>query len=196
MEDESGQSIIIDSALTLEQALSQRQELPTPQEVLDRQRLIDVEYYSFDKKFHRGQIVIDQDLVEDVRGAFDLIRQTQFPVHSVIPIGDLRFLSDDEKSANANNSSGFCYRTIAGRDRLSNHAFGRAIDINPYLNPYIRSDYHQPKGVEYDPNVLGAITVDGQLVQYFKSKRWEWGGDWMDRKDYMHFEKPDIIEDK
>lgn len=190
MENEGDQDIIIDSALTLEQALSQTQELPVPQEVLDRQRLIDVEYYSFDKKLHKGQVVIDKDLVEDIKGAFDLIKHTQFPVHSVIPIGDLRFLSDDEKSMSANNSSGFCYRKIAGRDQLSNHAFGRAVDINPYLNPYIRSDYHQPEGVEYDPSLQGAITADGQLVQYFKGKGWEWGGDWIDRKDYMHFEKP------
>lgn len=189
-EDKTGQRIIIDSTLTLKEALIQRQAFPAPKEVLGRQRIINVEYYSFDGKLHKGQIVFNQDLAEDVKGAFELIKRIKFPIQSAIPIGDLRFLNDDERSAYANNSSGFCYRTIAGKDALSNHAFGRAIDINPYLNPYIRADYHQPEGVEYDPSLPGAITADGNLVQYFKSKGWEWGGDFSDRKDYMHFEKP------
>ena len=28
-----------------------------------------------------------------------------------------------------------------------------------------------------------------QVVNYFKSKGWEWGGDWTSLKDYQHFEK-------
>lgn len=182
--------IIVDSNLTLEDALAQRQELPAPKDVLDLLELAEVEYFSFDGDLHHGQIVVHKDLVTDVKDIFELIKRTNFPIHSVIPMGDLRFLSDDEKSMGANNSSGFCYRTVAKTKRLSNHALGRAIDINPYLNPYIREDYHQPEGVEYDPTLPGAITADGELVAFFKSRGWEWGGDWTDRKDYMHFEKP------
>lgn len=182
--------IIIDSNFTLEEVLRQRQELPAPREVLGRQRILEVTYYSSDGKLHKGQIVVDVDLVAEVKGAFDLIRKTKFPIHSVIPFIDRRFMSEDVRAASLNNSSGFNYRTIAKTNRLSNHAFGRAIDINPAINPLIQGDYRQPKGAEYDPKVPGTIVAEGELVAYFKEKGWGWGGDWTDRKDYMHFEKP------
>ena len=45
-------------------------------------------------------------------------------------------------SMEANNTSAFNYREVIGGGRLSNHAYGRAIDSYTFLNPYInvRSD--------------------------------------------------------
>lgn len=183
-------NIIIDATFTLEEILKQRQELPAPQEVLDKQRIVNVLYYSFDRKLHQGQMIVDLDLVEDTKGVFDLIKRIKFPVYSVIPMMDRRFMSNDERSMSLNNSSGFNYRMIAGTNKLSNHAKGRAFDINPMQNPYIRPDYRYPPGADYDPKVPGTITSDAEIVQYLKDKRWIWGGNWTDRKDYMHFEKP------
>lgn len=184
--------VIIDSELTFDQAISGPFELLPAQEVLDAQELIDVYYFSFDNTLHKGQMVVNKEVSGDIGDLFDLIQDIKFPIKSVIPIGDLRFLNDDDKSAYANNSSGFCYRRIAKTDRLSNHSFGRAIDLNPYQNPYIRDDYHQPEGIIYNPNIPGSITSDGLIVKFLKSRGWDWGGDWTDRKDYMHFEKPQI----
>jgi peptidoglycan LD-endopeptidase CwlK len=183
------EEVIVDSAMSREQALRQNPDSPAPQEVLDRQGLIGVEYYSFDTKLHRGQIVVDVDLVDDTKRVFDLIKRRRFPIQSVIPIADPRYNFDDGKSVYANNVSGFNYRFIAGTDRLSNHALGRAVDINPFINPYIRQDYRMPEGVDYDPKAVGAITEDGEIVELFKKLGWEWGGDWTDRKDYQHFQK-------
>lgn len=183
---------IIDSSMTREEALVGPFEISPPHEVLDVQELVDVYYQSFDGSLHKGQIVVNREVADDVAGLFELIRSIGFPIKSVIPIGDLRFMNDDDRSAYANNSSGFNYRMIAKTDRLSNHSFGRAIDLNPYINPYIREDYSQPEGVEYDPQLPGAITSDGPIVEFLKSRGWEWGGDWADRKDYMHFEKPQV----
>lgn len=184
------EKVIVDSAMRPENIRSLRQGMQPPKAILERQRLIDVEYYSFDGKLHRGQIIVDVDLVNDIVGLFDLIKRIKFPIKSVIPVSDSRFMSDDDRSAYANNSSGFNYRYIAKTTKLSNHSFGRAIDLNPAINPYIRDDYRQPEGVEYDPSVVGTITQGGEIVDYLKSKGWAWGGDWTDRKDYMHFEKP------
>lgn len=182
---------IIDSSITLVEALSGPFEINPPQEVLDLQALVDVYYYSFDDLLHKGQIVVDQGVAEDVKDAFELIRRLRFPVKSVIPLGDLRFMNDDEKSMLINNSSGFCYRRIAKLDKLSNHSFGRAIDINPYQNPYIRKDYHFPPEVEYNSSIPGAFIADSEIVNFFKSRGWDWGGDWSaDWIDYMHFQKP------
>ena len=190
MKEILGEEVIVDSNLSLEEVLKRKQVLPAPQEILARQRILEVFYYSFDKKLHQGQVVMDVDLLKDIEEAFNLIRKIKFPVRSVIPFVDRRFMSEKERADSLNNSSGFIYRTIAGTNKLSTHAFGRAIDINPAINPLIRGDERIPLGAEYDPKVPGTIVADGKLVAYFKEKGWEWGGDWIGLKDYMHFEKP------
>lgn len=55
--------------MSLEEAL-QGLSADCPKEISDRQRLIIVKYYSFDRKVHQGQLVIDVDLVEDIKFAF------------------------------------------------------------------------------------------------------------------------------
>jgi len=184
------EEIIVDSHLSLEEVLRQRQALPAPQKVLDKQRIVEVTYYSFDGRLHQGQIVVDVDLVTDVKGAFDLIRIIKFPVKSVIPFVDRRLMSEEEKASSMNNSSAFNYRLIANTNKLSNHAFGRAFDINPALNPLIKGDEVLPLATKYDTKVPGTIVGDEEFVIYLKSLGWEWGGEWTDIKDFMHFEKP------
>lgn len=181
--------IIVDANLTLKEVLKNRQTQPAPQEVLDKQRIIDVSYYSFDGRLHQGQIVVDVDLVADVKGAFDLIKNTKFPIKSVIPFVDRRLMSETEKASSMNNSSAFNYRLIANTNILSKHAFGHAFDINPALNPLIKADEMLSLATKYDIKVRGTITGSEEFVTYLKRLGWEWGGDWTDIKDYMHFEK-------
>lgn len=183
------EEIIIDADSTLEEILAQRQALPAPLEILDRQKIIKVTYYSFDGKLHQGQIVVDVDLIDDVKGAFDLIKNIKFPVKSVIPFVDRRQMSEEQKVALMNNSSAFNYRLIANSDKLSNHAFGRAFDINPALNPMIKNGVVVPTGAKYNIKIPGTIVGNEEFVIYLKDKGWEWGGDWDEIKDYMHFEK-------
>lgn len=185
--------IVIDSSLNLEQALSLRQQIEPPREVLDKLGIADVTYYSFDGNLHQGQVVMDKSLLHDVKGAFDLITQTKFPVFSAIPSMDRSFMTDEEKAKTVNNSNGFSYRRVAGTERLSNHSFGRAVDINPDINPYIKGEFSY--GQDYDPKKPGTFTSDSVIVQYLKARGWTWGGDWIDRKDYMHFEKPLEVEE-
>ena len=189
-EEMTPEGIIIDSDLSLEEALRNSETMPAPQEVLDQQAVLTVIYYSFDGKLHQGQVVVNKKVAKDVEDAFDLVRRIKFPIGRVVLPSTRGIDFNDETLAFSNISSGFNYRFIAKTDRLSNHAFGFAIDINPMQNPYIRDDYRQPRGVDYDPTVPGAITKDGAIVAFFKERGWDWGGDWTDRKDYMHFEKP------
>lgn len=189
MKKSPDEAIIIDANLTLEEVLANRQKLPAPQEVLGRQRILVITYYSFDGKLHQGQIVVDVDLVADVKGAFDLIKITKFPVKSVIPFIDRRMMSEEEKAVSMNNSSAFNYRLIAGTDKLSNHALGRAFDLNPAFNPLIKGDEILPSTAKYDIKVAGTIVGNEKFVTYLKNLGWKWGGDWTDFKDYMHFEK-------
>lgn len=134
-------------------------------------------------------MVVDMDLVDDVEEAFKLMRKTRFPINTVIPISDPRFNFDDKKSVYANNTSGFNYRNIAGTQTPSNHTDGRAIDINPFINPYITDKLRSPEGVDYDSTKPGALAKDGEIVQFFRSHGWSWLGERSYNKDYQHFQK-------
>lgn len=173
--------MIVDCDFTLNYVLSKRQELPAPNEVLMRQRIVRVSYYSFDKKLHSGQVVIDRGLVDDIKAAFEIARKSKFPIKSVIPYIDRSQMTKGERDESLNNSSAFNYRLITGTKTLSQHAFGRAIDINPKQNPF--------NGSTYDTNISGTISAECDLLIFFKSRKWTWGGDWVEKRDYMHFEK-------
>lgn len=184
---------IIDSHMTEKEAFDGL-EPKCPDEIRKRQRVITVKYYSMDKQVHQGQLVIDEDLVSDIKKVFALALKERFPVYSVIPISDKRFRKenrwDDELSMEADNTSAFNYREITGGGQLSNHAYGRAIDINTFLNPYIKGKIILPHGATYDPKIDGTFTVESPIVREFLRLGWTWGGNWTSPTDYQHFEKP------
>lgn len=177
----------VDSKMTFEEATKGTK---APKEILDSIVLLDVEYYSIDKKVHKGQILVNKAVVEDVKFFFNSLLEEKFPIKQVIPI--VSYGWDDDASMSANNSSAFNYRFIAGTTRLSNHSFGKAIDINPYFNPVIYKDPPKtsPKGAKYKPGNPGVFTADSRIVIEMKKRGWRWGGDWTSLKDYHHFDKP------
>lgn len=151
--------------------------------------VMSIDYISFDGVMHRGQLVIDHTLALEVRGIFTEILVAGFPIAKMIPISQYFF--DDERSMRNNNTSGFNYRYIEGTDRLSKHAHGRAIDINPLLNPFAWGEQVAPCGAQYCPEKPGTITPDSVVTRAFQQRGWLWGGEaWRDRVDYQHFEKP------
>lgn len=180
---------IIDSQMTKEEALAQNPAFIAPKDIIDSLELFDVLYYSFENKLHKGQLVMHKDVVSDVQEIFSLLCEEKFPIQSCIPISDKRFTWDDEASMQANNTSAYNYRFVARTNRLSNHAQGFAIDINPLFNPQIIGEFVQPKGAVYDKNRRGTIIANSPIVTLFKERGWNWGGDWEERTDYQHFSK-------
>lgn len=181
---------VIDSNISLSEALKKY----APQEFKRRQIIVDVLYYSFDGKVHKGQVVIDRRLSGDIRKVFKTALNTRFPIASVVPISHERFYKNgewnsDDESMKSNNSSAFNYRKVTGGRSLSKHAYGFAIDINPVQNPYIKGEIILPPGAVYDPSRPGTLTANCSIVKTFKELGWAWGGDWNSLKDYQHFEK-------
>lgn len=70
------------------------------------------------------------------------------------------------------SDGGFNYRNIRGSDKLSQHAFGNAIDINAATNPLGSSKTDLPQNVS----------------ELAANRGLEWGGNWQSRPDPMHFE--------
>lgn len=190
---------IIDSNLSHEEMLLQNPNMEALQDVLEQLECKEVTYYGFDGKVHKGQIVIHAKATEDVILFFEQALLLKFPIKSVIPIADKKYMWDDEASCNDNNSSGYNFRYIAGTTKMSNHARGLAFDINPVQNPYIKYNeesvelWRAPKYGTYDPSIPGTLTASHPLVAFLKSKGWTWGGDWKKEEgpvDYQHFEFP------
>jgi len=177
--------ILVDSSLTFDEAAAGT---TAPQEIVDTLSLVDVEYLSFDERIHRGQLLVHKDLTHDVEEIFKGLLALSFPIEKVLPI--VSYDWDDNASMADNNSSSFNYRKVFGTDTLSNHSYGRAIDINPFFNPYEQSDgCIVPEGSVHDLSRPGTFVPETDPVRVFTSRGWDWGGFWT-RKDWQHFAKP------
>ncbi|MDA3615166.1 M15 family metallopeptidase [Polluticaenibacter yanchengensis] len=153
-------------------------------------QLVNVVYYGYDKKIHKGQLLINKWHSKSIKAIFDELLAIRFPIHSVKPICFFEF--KDEVSMAANNTSVFDYRPQVNSTKLSKHATGSAIDINPIQNPYISSKTTTPAMARVN-EPTGRIRVSDdpgkKAIAIFAKYGWTWGGNWKTLKDYMHFQK-------
>jgi len=152
--------------------------------------LVDVNHWGFDGEVHHGAIVVARSQGEAVAAIFGRLFELRYPIESVIPIGDLpQGIEDDDPDYN--NTSALHCRRATGSTRWSEHAKGLAIDINPFLNPFITSNILWPaNSAEYlvrDLGEPGMIIAGDEVVEAFAEHGWLWGGYWKSIKDYQHF---------
>ena len=158
-------------------------------------RYLTVDYVNFDGEICQGEIICNQKIAEDLLEIFRILFINQYPIEKIRLIDE--YDADDERSMSDNNSSAFNYRVIAGTDRLSNHALGMAIDINPLYNPYLPNNpattpIQPANGAPYiDRSRDFPHKIDHEDLCYrtFRQFGFRWGGDWTKSKDYQHFEK-------
>jgi D-alanyl-D-alanine carboxypeptidase len=157
---------------------------------LDRLRLLTVDHWGFDGEVHRGRLVVNRDVAA---GMLELMRSL-YRLH--FPIRQMRLVdaygADDHRSMDADNTSAFNCRTVAGTSHWSEHAYGRAIDVNPIENPYVTDSGYvsPPAGARFADRSLrarGLIHRGGPVVDAFAEAGWKWGGAWVGTKDYQHF---------
>jgi len=76
----------------------------------------------------------------------------------------------------------FYWHEVPKSNVLSMHSFAIAIDINPSTNPMC--------GVTQICRCYNELITDmpPEFVQIFKDEGFEWGGDWKEHPDPMHFE--------
>lgn len=178
-------AVIVDSSMDFSGAVAGT---TAPEEVIRTLCLIRVRYHGFDERLHEGQLVVHQELAEDLKEIFSLIEALRLPVAGAVPI--VRYGWSDAASMAADNASAFNFRVIAGTDRLSLHATGRAVDINPRQNPAVYPDGRiAPTGAAYFPGTPGTFTDAHPVVDAFLERGWRWGGCFTHMKDYHHFEK-------
>ncbi len=162
---------------------------------LDDLRRVVVPFIDFSATEQTGAIVVHRDVAEAIGRVFVKLHAARFPIASIEPIE--AYGGDDDRSTMANNTSAFNCRPSFGADglptkRWSQHAYGRAVDVNPVQNPYVLAN-----GSVLDPNARryvnrslgepGMALRTGVLVKAFAAEGWKWGGNWRSTKDYQHF---------
>lgn len=162
---------------------------------------LSIPHYNFDDGISLGHMVVDKELADEVLDIFKELFLIEFPIERMeiidkfVPYIDDTFNTLDRASMSHNNTSSFCYRPVAGTEKMSYHAYGRAIDINPKTNPYciLSTGYVSPSNAyEYADRTKdfpGMIHHGDEVYKIFIEHGWEWGGDWYDEKDYQHFQK-------
>ena len=92
-------------------------------------RYLQVLHYDAEGHVHKGEMVCNRRIADDLLDIFRRLYEAHYPIERMKLIDD--YGADDEQSMQANNTSCFCYRAMAGGKRLSKHAQGLAVDINP-----------------------------------------------------------------
>jgi hypothetical protein len=156
---------------------------------LDDLRLVSVSYWGFDQAPHTGRLVVNHDAAAAIVSALRRLYAARFPIRRMELVD--RYGADDERSMRADNTSAFNGRKVPGTDTWSQHAFGRAIDVNPLENPEIADgEVDPPQAAPYvdrSQRVKGMIHPGDVAVRAFAAAGWKWGGYWHSLKDYQHF---------
>ena len=174
---------------------SYRKGCPVP---LSDLRYLQMTYLGFDGREHIGEMIVNKKVAKEVVSIFGALYHAKYPIRKMNLVSD--FGGSDWESIEADNTSAFNCRPVTGGKKWSNHAYGKAIDINPIENPYIskRGSIAHPDSLQYrdrrhknrfDPADQAMIVPHDKIIGIFKRRGWRWGGDWRSIKDYQHFEK-------
>ena len=153
-------------------------------------RLVTATYWGFDKRAHTGRIVVHRDVAADVLAVLRRLYAARFPIRRMVPVD--AYGGSDFRSIEADNTSAFNCRYVDGTTRWSEHAYGRAIDLNPIENPYVTAGgtTSHPASRSFlrrAPYRPGMAVEGGAVVRAFDAVGWGWGGRWSGARDYQHF---------
>jgi hypothetical protein len=152
-------------------------------------RALRVPHWDFRGRLRYGTIVVHSSTVPQLVSVFRRLYRARFPIRRML--GVERYRGSDDRSMAADNTSGFNCRYVGGTTRWSEHAYGKAIDVNPVENPYVHGGrVEPPAGSRYldrSARRPGMAVRGGILVRAFEEAGWHWGGRWQSSKDYQHF---------
>jgi hypothetical protein len=153
-------------------------------------RAVTLRHWGFDGAVRSGLLIVHRDVAPALVRVFRRLYARRFAVRRVVPVD--AYGGSDFRSIEADNTSAFNCRRATGSGSWSEHAYGRAIDVNPIENPYVDGGrvYHDASRsyVSRQPVRKGMAVEGGALVRAFDAIGWGWGGRWTGSvKDYQHF---------
>ena len=159
---------------------------------LSELRYLQLAYYDFYGVQQMGEMVCNAAIAQDLLEIFQALYEAQYRIHSIRLVDD--FGGSDDASMRADNTSCFNFRTVPGQKKLSRHAMGMAVDVNPLENPYIdsRGRILPVEGTPYADRTKDfphKIDRGDLCYKLFREHGFTWGGAWTRSKDYQHFQK-------
>jgi len=163
-------------------------------------RYVTVNFWGFDGRRSRGAVVVNASIASRTQAAFTRLYEQRFRIRQMRvmdgswghnPKGPG---ADDYAAMEADNTSAFNCRYVGGEEASkvwSNHAYGTAIDINDFENPYVDSQgrvYPDAWFLTHRSARGGVFTSSSSAaVQAFTSRGFRWGGAWRS-PDFQHFD--------
>ena len=160
---------------------------------IDHLRHVEVRYWDLQGHVRTGPLIVHNAVAHDVLWVFHRLFDARFPIHRIALPPRYRPPRPEDWLSTRDLTAAFNCRPVTGDPgSLSQHAYGWAIDINPLLNPYVRADGSVLRRavipyLDRSRRVPGMIHPGDVVVRSFARIGWEWGGDWVTLKDYMHF---------
>jgi hypothetical protein len=148
-----------------------------------------VTFRGFEGARHTGELLVNSRAAEPLVRVFHQLYDDRFPIE------EMRITPKAEQNVaptgDGNDTGSFNCRPVRGATTYSQHAYGLAVDVNPFQNPYLKGDLVLPElaGAYKDRSRQrpGMILPGGPVVRAFASIGWGWGGSWQSLKDLQHF---------
>jgi hypothetical protein len=148
-----------------------------------------VTFRGFDGARHTGELLVNRSAAGPLVHVFRDLYAARFPLE------EMRITTKAEQTAHptgdGNDTGAFNCRVLPGTTVFSQHAYGLAIDVNPFQNPYLKGDVVIPElaGAYRDRSWRrpGMILRGGPVVRAFTRIGWGWGGSWHSLRDLQHF---------
>ena len=160
---------------------------------VEQLRWVRLSFWGFDYARHTGELLVNASVADELVSVFGALYEARYPIE------EMRVTRLDELDApptgDGNNTGGFVCRPTVGQTTFSQHAYGLAIDVNSFQNPYVKDDGDDrlvlpelsSAYLSRGDGRAGMIEPGDVVVSAFASIGWEWGGDWRSLKDYQHF---------
>lgn len=146
-------------------------------------------FWSFDDARHTGELLVNRSAAHTIVTVFRKLYAARFPLEQmrITPPS----LVNIPPTGDGNNTEAFSCRPSRGTTQWSQHAYGLAVDVNPFQNPYVKGARVLPElASSYTDRARarpGMIEPGGVVTRAFQEAGWGWGGSWSGLKDYEHF---------
>ena len=148
-------------------------------------------FWGFDHARHTGELLVAKEAAGDLVKVFRQLYADRFPIE------EMRITTKAEQTApptgDGNDTGAFNCRATRGTSTFSQHAYGLAVDVDPFQNPYHNGDVVLPElassYLDRGRHRPGMILPDGPVVRDFASIGWTWGGTWRSLQDLQHFSR-------
>lgn len=151
-------------------------------------RYVTVVFRGFDGKAHTGELVVNKTATGKVVRVFRRLFDLGFPLEEMRLPGTADVTAPP--TGDGDDTAAFVCRPVRGQTKFSAHAYGLAIDVNPFHNPYVKGSRVLPElasaYLDRSWKRPGMFLRGSASVKAFTDEGFTWGGDFRSLKDYQH----------